>query len=386
MFLMSWGFMKQAASVSDENWRFLVSQLPADWEQQAIEQGAIERQRGFADTASLLRTLLLHVGLGCSLRESVVAAKAAGWGRCSDVALLKRLRASEKWLHGLCVGLLRQSRMELPASRGGLKMRLVDGTIVKEPGRTGSQWRVLYSVVVPEWQCDFFQVSATAGPGQGESLRYFPIEPGDCLLADRGYCLGSGIAHVRQCQGEVLVRLAPSNVALEDAQGSSFDVLKWLSHLREAGQIDEVPVWLRYEKERYALRLVAVRKSLEAWRHSQGRLRRRAQRCSQVLRADTLAYTQWIMVLTSIAPARLPAAELLQWYRVRWQVELAFKRLKSLAGFGHLPKHDPASSRAWLYGKLLLALLSEKMQRYANAVSPWAGCWARQESPDELLA
>jgi hypothetical protein len=263
--------MRQAASVSDENWRFLLSQLPSDWEQQAIEQGAIERQRGFADTASLLRTLLLHVGLGCSLRETVVAAKAAGWGQCSDVALLKRLRASEKWLQGLCAGLLRQSRMELPASRGGLKMRLVDGTLVKEPGRTGSQWRVLYSVVVPQWQCDFFQVSATAGEGNGESLRYFPIEPGDCVMADRGYCQGSGIAHVRQCHGEVLVRLAPSNLRLEKADGEGFDVLKWVSHLQQPGQIGEVPVWVRDEKERYALRLVAVRKSLEAWRDSQAR-------------------------------------------------------------------------------------------------------------------
>jgi Transposase DDE domain len=378
--------MSKMAMGSDQNWRFLLSQLPADWEQQAITYGAIERQRGFADTGSLLRSLLLHVGLGCSLRETVVAAKAAGWGRCSDVALLKRLRASEKWLHSLCVGVLAQSRMELPARVGGLRMRLVDGTVVKEPGRTGSQWRVLYSVVVPQWQCDFFRVSAVSGEGNGESLRYFAIERGDCVVADRGYCQGSGIAHARQCQGEVLVRLAPSNLALEGPEGTRFALLDWVSHLRQPGQIGEVPVWVRHDRERYALRLIAVRKSLEALRDSQARLRRRAQRRSEQVRAETFAYTQFIIVLTSIAPERLSAPEVLQWYRVRWQVELAFKRLKSLADFGHLPKHDPASSRAWLYGKLLLALLSEKMQRYADALSPWAGCWARQDPPEELLA
>jgi Transposase DDE domain len=378
--------MKQTATVSDKNWRFLLSQLPPDWEQQAFAQGAIQRRRGFADSGSLLRTLLLHVGLGCPLRETVVAAKAAGWAQCSDVALLKRLRASEHWLHSLCVGVLAQSRMELPVTVGGLRMRLVDGTLVKEPGRTGSQWRVLYSVVVPQWQCDFFRVSATAGEGQGESLRYFPLQAGDCVVADRGYCQASGIAHARQCHGEVLLRVAPSNLKLEGRSGARFDLLAWVSDLKEPGQIGEVPIWVRHESEGYGLRLIAVRKSLEAVRDSQARLRRRAQRRGETLQAQTFAYTQWIMIVTSVPPAYLSAAEALDWYRVRWQVELAFKRLKSLADFGHLPKHDPASSRAWLYGKLLLALLSEKMQRYANAVSPWAGCWARQDAPEELLA
>jgi len=51
--------------------------------------------------------------------------------------------------------------------------------------------------------------------------------------------------------------------------------------------------------------------------------------------------------------------------------QLNFKRMKSIAQLGHLPKYDDRSSRAWLYGKLLLALLTEKMIRVARTVSPW---------------
>ena len=62
---------------------------------------------------------------------------------------------------------------------------------------------------------------------------------------------------------------------------------------------------------------------------------------------------------------------MLEWYRLRWQVELIFKRFKSLARLGHLPKYDDDSAQAWLYGKLLVALLVEKVLRDARAVSPW---------------
>lgn len=66
-----------------------------------------------------------------------------------------------------------------------------------------------------------------------------------------------------------------------------------------------------------------------------------------------------------------PTETILEWYRVRWQIELTFKRLKSLAQLGHLPKYDAQSSRAWLYGKLFVALLTQKLVRIGRELSPW---------------
>ncbi len=42
----------------------------------------------------------------------------------------------------------------------------------------------------------------------------------------------------------------------------------------------------------------------------------------------------------------------------------------SLAQLGHLPKHDDDSAKAWLHGKLLVALLTEGIIRHASAISP----------------
>jgi hypothetical protein len=142
----------------------------------------------------LLRMLMLHVARGYSLRETVVHAKLANWTDISDVALLKRLRNSEEWLRWLCIELLRENvayRLEGATSHA---IRIVDGTIVREPGKTGSQWRILYSIRLPSLVCDFFEVTATIGEGSGESLNRLPVGPHELILADAGYCSVAALA------------------------------------------------------------------------------------------------------------------------------------------------------------------------------------------------
>lgn len=61
---------------------------------------------------------------------------------------------------------------------------------------------------------------------------------------------------------------------------------------------------------------------------------------------------------------------MLEWYRIRWQIELVFKRFKQIAHMGHLPKYHDDSAQAWLYGKLFIALVTEKIMRNSQAISP----------------
>ena len=83
---------------------------------------------------------------------------------------------------------------------------------------------------------------------------------------------------------------------------------------------------------------------------------------------------EYVLVFTTLPREEATAEKVLELYRLRWQIELSFKRLKSIAQLGHLPKYDDRSSRAWLYGKLFLALLAEKMARVGSTVSPWGYC------------
>jgi hypothetical protein len=173
--------------IAEEDWKVLTSLFPTGWQQMALQSGSIERLRGFPSPGVLMRMLLLHVALGYSLRETVVRAKLADWTDISDVALLKRLRNSEEWLRLLCIELLRENVAYRRGKGISQTIRIVDGTIVREPGKTGSQWRILYSIRVPSLVCDFFEVTATIGEGSGESLNRLPVGPRELILADAGY-------------------------------------------------------------------------------------------------------------------------------------------------------------------------------------------------------
>src|SRR3982751_6299712 len=76
-------------NAAQENWQTLLSLFPAQWRERAVESGAIERLRGFSSAEALLRTLLLHIANGLSLRETAVQAKLAHLANVSDVALLE---------------------------------------------------------------------------------------------------------------------------------------------------------------------------------------------------------------------------------------------------------------------------------------------------------
>ena len=367
-----------------EDWWLLLSFLPGNWRELAASTGALKGLRKDKSAENLLRVLLLHLGCGHSLRETVVRARKAGLAELSSVALWKRLKKSRGWLQALCLELFRERGVELAAG-GGMQMRAIDATTVKEPGKSGSLWRLHYSVRLPSLACDFFRLTGTQGRGTGESLRQFPIRKGDYLLADRGYSTAAGIGYVAEAGGRVTVRVNTSSLPLQTSGARPFRLLKKVSTLQSPGDIGSwaarvigprgVPV---------AGRVCALRKTEEAIEIAHRSLRRKASKKGKKLQPRTLEFARYVILFTSFPAADFPVAEVLEWYRVRWQVELVFKRFKSLAALGHLPKRDDESAQAWLYGKLLVALLVERLIGYAMAVSPWGYPLASPTAPQRL--
>ncbi len=326
-----------------------------------------------------MRVLLLHLGCGCSLRETTVRARRVGLADLSPVALKKRLAKSGPWLHALCQALF--------AGRGpdgaGFEVRAVDATTVKEPGKTGSLWRVHYSVRLPSLVCDHFLVTETEGEGSGESFRRFPVTAGDCMIGDRGYSTASGIAHVDGSGGHVMVRVNTGSLRFLLPDGRRFDLLAAVSALDRPGPALswDVATDGNGAAPCVAGRVCAVRKSDAAIAIAQEKLRRKAAKNQKTLKPQSLEFAKYVIVFTTVPEARFTPEAVLDWYRLRWQVERVFKRFKSVAQLGHLPKRGSESSKAWLYGKLFTALLTERLISHASAVSPWGVRTPRRPAP-----
>jgi hypothetical protein len=79
----------------------------------------------------------------------------------------------------------------------------------------------------------------------------------------------------------------------------------------------------------------------------------------------------YFFVLTTLPQEIATAKQVLELYRGRWQIELVFKRLKSILGLGHLPKQEPEGARAWLQGKLFVATLVETLIEAGETLFPW---------------
>lgn len=360
-----------AITLLDNEWEILASVLPPGWRELAKETAATRRRRGeLQNPQVLLQVLLLHIATGLSLKQAAARAKAQGLATISDVALLKRLRSSQGWLRQLARGMFEVSRFAAKAVPlpGGRRLRAVDATTVQEPGSTGTDWRVQYCIGLPQLECDFYEVTDDKG---GETYLRVPVSSGDILLGERGYSHREGVADVLMQGGDVIVRLNSNRFPLLHASDlRDFELLPQLRSLPDHKPA-QWPVCFQASATLWSARLCAIRKSPLAAQRAKHSLLQTAARKGKKVSPQALEAAEYIFVLTTLRDDELEAAQVLELYRARWQIELCFKRLKSLLHLGHVPKRSDLSARAWIQGKLLTVLLIERLLDQARFFSPW---------------
>ncbi len=247
------------------------------------------------------------------------------------------------------------------------RVRAVDATTVQEPGSTGTDWRVHYVLDLSNLQCDHFELTDVKG---GETFRRIPVKPDDLLLGDRAYGTPPGVAHVARHKGAVLVRINHKSLPLYLKDGTRAPLLKWLRTLK-IGSVQGWEAWVQHEGDRIRGRLIAVKRGRVAARRARAQLKQTASKKQKTLSKQALFAAGYVFVWTMIPSRVMTPHQVLELYRARWQIELAFKRMKSIMGLGHLPKTTDSSTRAWIHGKLLTAMLIERLLQAAEDFSPW---------------
>lgn len=356
--------------VIEYEWPYLLTFLPPgeDLERTAKETGALRRKRGVSSAEALLRLALAYGFCGLTLRQTAAWAQVAQVADISDVALLKRLRKAEAWL-GVLLGVKLAERAPPPPRKGNLRVCLVDATTISRPGSKGTDWRVHLGFDLATMAIDHAELTNASG---GETFKRFALRPGEIAVGDRGYAHRAGLRSLADLGADFLVRLNWQNLPLQQPDGRSFDLLDFLRKLPDVKAKDAV---LRVAPTKdippLPARLVAVRKSEAAAEAARNKVLRERAKKGRKVDPRTLESAGYVFVLTSLSGDVLSASEVLELYRFRWQVELAFKRLKSLLHLDELPARDPPLARSFIYSKLLAALLLEDFTDRFLAFSPW---------------
>jgi Transposase DDE domain len=354
----------------EEEWPFLLTLLPPGWETAARELHAFQRSREIRGPADLLRLALVYGYAGLSLRNTTLWAREAAVANLSAPALFKRLCHAADWLGRLVLDLLAQRAAWSPPP-DGLRLRLIDATALSRPGSAGTDFRVHVGLDLRTLTFDAVEVTTEA---EGETLQRVAIQPGDLLLGDAGYARRPGIAAVVAAGGHVLVRHHWHDVPLQHPDGKPFDL--WAA-LREVGPtaVGEWAVQTAPGGTGHAPaipgRLIVLRKSPQACETARRKVWQQAKKHGRTPRAETLLAAEYVMLFLTLPASRLAAAAVLELYRFRWQVELAFKRLKSLLHLDELTAQGPDLCRTFLFAKLLGALLIDDLSHRAVDFSPW---------------
>jgi len=306
-----------------------------------------------------------------SLREVSAWARMQGIAEVSDVALLNRLRHAADWFGSLAGQVL--SRRAGALDIGERPLRLVDGTVLTAPGSQGADWR-LHMGYDPRG-CRFTDFALTDGKGAGR-LDRFAARADEIRIADRGF--GSrpdSIRAVTEGPGDYLVRVHWRGLHWLDATDGRFDVMAFLRGLGAAGS-GEAHILIGRGKGRtgqapFAARLVALRLPDDKVQAARHRIAAENRCKGRQVQPETLEAGAHVLLLTSLDPEDYPPQRLGALHRLRWQVELAFKRLKSLLDLDALRARDPDLARAWIHTNLLAAFLIDAMIRPAPDSPPW---------------
>lgn len=339
-----------------------------DFDEAARSTGALVRRRAVKSAQALLHLALARGPGGFSLRQTAAWAHMAGVADLTDASLNDRLHQSCDFLGAIVAALLRARTGEALARRPGRSVRIADGTCVSKPGGkrgvSGTDWRI--HAVYDLGAGGFNHLEITDAHG-GEAIDRGAPVAGEIRIADRGYAnakalrrfIDAGSRTADMPTVDFIVRLRWNACKFSDLQGQSFDLINRLRSLPPDRQVDEVPVKILGAGAPLPVRLVIRRKAPEHVEAEIKRLRRAADKNKRQLDPRSLVAAEFVMLATSLDDEAYPATEVLSLYRLRWQIELAFKRLKSLLHIDKLPAKTERGGLSWLYAHLILALIVE---------------------------
>jgi hypothetical protein len=324
----------------------------------ARQTKAFVRAREISNAVDLLRLILAYCLGEQGLRSTAAWATSVGLVDISCVALLYRLRQCGDWL-ALLVG--QTLAGAAPKASQGRLIRIIDATTVPKKGlhdKKNGVWRIHSAFDLPHERFGHFELTDQQ---EGERLDRVPPVAGEIRLADRAYLQPVRMARLIEAGADFVIRAGWKGARWRDGKGNALDLIAELRKVTEQGLLDR-PIWIKPKRGRpLALRLVALKKPPKAAAEARRKARRSAKKGGHQLSKQTLQAADWVILITSLKSDDFTTDDVLALYRLRWRIELGFKRLKSLIGLKGPPGTDERSARPHILAHLLIILLLEPL-------------------------
>lgn len=357
--------MTEPANQAD--WEVIERTLPDGWRALGSEMGLVRKRaphigQKIHDVGIALRLVLHYVAKRGSMRMTTTAAAIAGIVSISQPAFFKWMFKIGAYLEALVARMIEPGQYTA-AKWGRYALVVADATTVERPGAKGTTARIHYALRLSDLSPRCIRITDEK---VGETMRNFDPEPGELWIVDRGYSNPGSVVETVRRGADLLVRLNRHALPLYDALGKRVDVLGRLAATRKRGRAQQKDVriiladgsqvhaqlcWLRLPKPQAA------------------KARARAAGDGVTDNAE-LDAAECLVVVTTAPTSRLSSQQALELYRARWQVELDFKRDKSIGQLDALPTLLPQTIHAWLCAKVLLGLIAKKLASQSVAIPP----------------
>ena len=336
----------------------ILKELPEGYKEAGWETKALRRKRGIQNEDILL-TLCLYYGYDKSLVDTKIYAQSFLSTKISDVGFMKRFAACKEWFKWMNQKMTEECTpiYSVPEKLSGKTVKAVDASDICTKGAVKQTWRLHYAFDLFSMSSSEFHITPESN---GETLENFTLHPNDLIIADRAYATITGIEYCKAAGADFVMRLRNKAFTLYNENG---DVIRLTEDiLKNVGTEcqDFIVYYKSKNKEMKQIRICAVRKTEDEIKSEQEKLRRTEIRKQIEITEDTKFSHNYFIVVTSLDD-HFSSEEVMSIYRLRWQVEMVFKRFKSILGMGSCPMKTAESCEAWLNCKMLIALLIEKM-------------------------
>ena len=212
----------------------------------------------------------------------------------------------------------------------------------------------------------FCEVTEGTKNDQGYSCQLTEhLQAGDLSLEDLGYFSLKKFKQTEVKQAFYISRLLTSTTLFNPDNMDKIELRNILRNCKEDNY--QAEVIMGAGKTKVACRLIAQRVPEQEANKRRRALRQGAKKRGRTPTKESLDYCDWLLLITNIPESMLPSQKVWMLYRIRWQIELLFKQLKSQLGIHKSNTKNIHRLRCELYGKLIVAVLIHHVHGFINS-------------------